>query len=1527
MSIPDFGSTAAETQIAMGLGIPVGPCWDPWDSANLPAYASALSLSALTVMSCWNFFKSRTGATESAEDDPSLSKHVPRHTGSFQFGLQSLRAGMCIALLSLSWFTRTITPISITAAFTYAGLLSILVLVTPRNLSNLSAQHANAILTVSFAIYAYRDLFPLTTFQLTPQDEREGAVVWWKIGILGIVALLPLFMPREYKPVNPKKPSTTPHPEQTASLFSLIGFFFVDKILFLASRVSHMSVDQMLPLADYDAAEHLREKSASHVPAFGGVQRQHIFWSLFRLVRRDYANMVIMLVIHTIGKFTVPVSVNQLLRYLESSNNESFVRPWFWVLMIFVGPNVASLSIEQYMLSALRSLARINSILTQVIFAHALHIRMKAQASPIHKTPTPSVAALSEGELHTDQDSVEAEYQEGLQATETQTPEIPVQETQKGSSLIGKINNLVTTDVNNILNGPHLPYLVAYVPLQLAFSLMFLYSILGWSAFVAFGCTLLLLPVPGYLASLTHKIQSEKMKRTDERVEVVTETMKVLRMVKLFGWEDKMSRLIAEKREQELKWIRRHWRLQLITQIINFLIPVITMVACYFTFIIPLNALRLTALTVIMKKELKASVVFSSITVFEFLRTQCTFIVQILGKLIMSKVSLDRINEFLVETELLDAFSPDHSDQNAHAVVSSSEIGVHEALFTWSNETYDDPLAYQARFVLSVEGTLKFKRGCLNLIVGPTGSGKTSLLMALLGELHFIPLKPDSYVSLPRGGGLAYAAQESWVQNDTIRGNILFNSLYDEERYQKVIYQCGLERDLGLFDAGDMTEVGEKGITLSGGQKARITLARAVYSSAEILLLDDILAALDVHTARWIVNKCLRGDLLQGRTVILVVSMDIGLMVTTSAHDVIQTHNLPLTLSLAESVISVKDGKVSSADAMDVVLDQDTPTSEEQETQFTEKEDGLTPPSDTKAKADGKLIVAEEVQMGRVSFSAVKLYLSAFGGNHAAFAMIIYAGGLLVSGILNVVQTWYLGYWATQYELLPPSEVPIFRHLGMYCVARSADKFRPYLRILLPFGCESVKDDSQEARGFGAKYHFEEFGILATKMITQLGALAIYTPIFVIPGVVVASVGNWFGRKYIAAVLCTRREMSNAKAPVLAQFETAIAGIVSIRAYGASDVFEEELRRRIDVYTRISRTLFSLTRWMASRVEFLGALFSSGLAAYLVYYSSAGASGVGFSLNMAVTFTNAILFFIFYLNDLEMNANSLERIEGYLNIEQEPSPTKRNEPPAYWPASGDLRAENLSARYSPEGPRVLHNLNFHIRSGERIGVVGRTGSGKSTFTLSLLRCIPNEGDVYYDGLKTSSINLDALRSKITIIPQMPELLSGSLRQNLDPFGQHDDATLNDALRSAGLFELQKAKREGRITLDTGISSGGTNLSVGQRQIIALARAILRKSKVLILDEATSAIDYETDTIIQQSLRNELGGDTTVITIAHRLQTIMDADRIMVLDAGKIVEFDSPKELLRKEDGLLRALVNESADKGVLFAMAAAKTGK
>ncbi|OJA20724.1 hypothetical protein AZE42_08493, partial [Rhizopogon vesiculosus] len=391
---------------------------------------------------------------------------------------------------------------------------------------------------------------------------------------------------------------------------------------------------------------------------------------------------------------------------------------------------------------------------------------------------------------------------------------------EKNSSadnLMGKINNLVTTDLSNITDGRDFLLAVLNIPVQIIACIILLYQILGWSAFVGLAVMVILFPVPGYVAKTIQSVQKEKMNKTDARVQTVTETMNVLRMIKLFGWEAKVDKNISEKREVELLWTWKTKILEMLNNNLNFIIPLLTMMTSYSTF------------TLIMGQSLTASTVFSSMTTFDMLGGQLHLVFYIVPKLTQGKVSLDRVNNFLNDTELLDAYSQ-QDEGRAQLFVQSEEeselIGFRDAVFAWSNESSGALTPSKRKFRLHIDGEVFFQPSRINLVIGPTGSGKTSMLMALLGEMHFMPSDPTSWFNLPRKGGVAYAAQESWVQNETIRDNIIFGAPYDEVRYKKVLYQCALERDLTLFEAGDKTEVGEKGLTLSGGQKVIMFLIR-----------------------------------------------------------------------------------------------------------------------------------------------------------------------------------------------------------------------------------------------------------------------------------------------------------------------------------------------------------------------------------------------------------------------------------------------------------------------------------------------------------------------------------------------------------------------------------------------------------------------------------------------------------------------------------------------------------------------------
>ncbi|KAJ7919040.1 P-loop containing nucleoside triphosphate hydrolase protein [Mycena leptocephala] len=1431
----------------------------------------------------------------------------------------------------------------------------------------------NTVLLVTLIIYVYRDLFPFITYHRVPFDLSEGWILWAKVSALFIAsAVVPcLFLVNTF-PSTRRTRCLFPIGSRPASLISTMFYFFLDPIVFLGYRVPHLTHDQLPPLCDYDASANLKKRNFKEMQFLeASSNKRHLFFGLLWVFRIEYISMAFTIIVMASSNFASPIGINRLLDYLENPDKEPSVKPWFWIIWLFVGPMLGSTSFQWYIYLATRTLVRCEALITQLVFEHALRIRVKAETAEKTSSSGTSTPADTERPSLIEQEDSNGSGDETLNSVDADTmsrdetlqassssiksttsskakdkakdKEVEEKPTAASENLVGKITNLVTTDLGNIVDSRDFLFLFLLIPLEIILCVIFLYMILGWSAFVGMGVMVLLFPLPGYVAKLVQTVQQQRLKKTDARVQVVTETMNVLRMIKLFGWERQMNERVAEKREEELNWLWKRQMLDLLNGMLNFFIPMATMIATYATY------------TVLMKEDLTASKVFSSMSVFDMLRNQLHFIFWALSQAITGKVSLDRVHEFLQKTELLDSFAekdPNTPELFIPAEAASDEkIGFRDATFAWSNETTDGSLTPSKRkFMLKIEGEMLFKPGCINLVVGPTGSGKTSLLMALLGEMHFVPSGPTSWFNLPRAKGVSYAAQESWVQNETIKArlfdtpdeNILFGAAYDEERYKKVLHQCALERDLELFEAGDATEVGEKGLTLSGGQKARITLARAIYADTAIILLDDVLAALDVHTAKWIVDKCLRGgDLIKDRTIILI------------------THNVAMAKPIANYVVSMGlDGHIHSHGSISEALATDEVLAEE----LSKDQDVL----------DKKLIVAEEVEEGHVSWDALKLYFKGLGGNHTLLFFALFLGGLGLTELCQALQTWFLGYWASQYTGPDASQVDVFHYLRIFCILLliglviystsfifyTAGVFRasksihkqlvesvlgttlrwlditPTSRVIARCTVDIRSVDGPIQQGL--------WGLLdmSMSMLVKFLAVILFVPLFFLPGCLVGILGGWCGQIYIAAQLSVKRDMSNMKAPVLGHFGAAIAGLTSIRAYGAENSIINISLERIDKYTRTSRTFYNLNRWICVRIDALGGLFAASLAYYLVYFQSHTPSNIGFSLNMAC-FVLLLLGSDFdkfsgyrilqhdpvvrVLNDFEIQGNSLERIRGYISIEQEPKPTLAGIPPAYWPASGKLSVEKLSAKYSTDGPKVLHDVSFNIQSGERVGVVGRTGSGKSSLTLALLRCIFTDGTVYYDGIPTSSLNLDALRSNITIIPQIPELLTGSLRKNLDLFEQYDDATLNSALRAAGLFALQNEMDEGRITLDSEISSGGGNLSVGQRQILALARAIVRGSKLLILDEATSAIDYKTDAVIQSSLRNELPRDTTLLTVAHRLQTIMDADKIasMVLDAGRIVEFDTPKELLKNKHGMLRALVDESGDKHALYKMAGA----
>ncbi|KAF7299044.1 hypothetical protein MIND_00852700 [Mycena indigotica] len=1316
-------------------------------------------------------------------------------------------AALATAQLTLLLRQPTLENGLLLATYSYVTLL---VLLSDRG------TQLQIILTVAFGSVAYRDLFPLTTYTLIPKDASEGWIIWTKAAFLFMTAIvIPLFRPRLYTPVDAHNPMEEPNAEQTSSWFSSLTYFYLEPLIFRAFKHSGLSVDQFPPLADSDAAAYLTAKNLSIMDPQSPTASKSLLRGIFKVFRSLYVTLLTLsFVIHTL-QFAEPLVMNKLLRSLETE--QPFFKPWVWVILLFAAPTSRSLTQARYTYHSTRQRVQLEAILVQLLFRHSLRLRL---------TPSRS-------------------------------------EKTDSHNLIGRMNNLVTSDLT-ILSGS-LEFWINFVvfPFQIALGMSFLYSIVGWSALVGLAVIVLTLPVPYWLGRLLRKYQIISRKKTDQRVQNVTETVSVLRMIKSFALERHVQTKISAARAQELSaiWVVR--LLTFLTKTTNFIIPLLIMLGTFSTY------------TLVMKQKLTASVVFTALTILDgILRPSIARAVDNIPNITEAKVSLDRIDEFLRTTEMLDSPMAD-----ASTTQQSSKIGIQDTEFSWSVSAGAD------EFRLRVKAPILFMPGVINIILGPTGVGKTAMLLALLGEMHVTHTTSHSWVNLPREEGIAYAAQQPWIENATFKQNIVldYRAPFDEERYRKVLHACALYPDLKTFAAGDETEIGEKGLSLSGGQRARthhVNLVRPICGHV-----------VSIHND---------GSISQG-------SID--------------------KVSVSEGVLEVE-----------TTLEQSNPEPIKAVTTDISR---------------GKLIVEEKAQQGMVKWSTYKLFFANLSAHP-----VLFMGSICVLLALNetmtAFQAWFLGYWSRQYVDKPASSVDVPYYLGVYtgsvCIAMvlyimalvlyASGTLRairiiheklmaaivgttlrwldttPMSRVLARATQDTNKVDGSFANGAIASLE-RTISILA-----KFVAVMIISPTFLLPGAMIIAASAFAGWVYLSAQLPIQREVSRARSPMLAHFSAAVAGLPSIRAYQVQGLFLEESARRVDLLTRPAISYWNLNRWITVRSDSLGAVYSAALGWYLLLGPGSGqdAANVGFSLSMAMSMTRMILWWVRITNAAQLDANNLERIEEYIEIEQEPRPTKDATPPAYWPASGQLIVQNVSARYSADEPNVLHNINLKIKSGERIGIVGRTGSGKSSLTLALLRFIPTEGEIIYDNIPIHKINLDSLRSNITIIPQVPELLAGTIRANLDPFGEREDSTLNDALRGAGLFSLRIDGHSSGLTLDSVVAREGSNMSLGERQIVAMARAIVRRSPLVILDEATSAIDFETDALIQRTLRNEFKG-TTIITVAHRLQTVMDYDRIIVLDAGRLAEFGSPEELILQEKGLFRSMVEDSIDRDDLVALA------
>ncbi|XP_036912752.1 ATP-binding cassette sub-family C member 3 isoform X3 [Sturnira hondurensis] len=1062
-------------------------------------------------------------------------------------------------------------------------------------------------------------------------------------------------------------------------------------------------------------------------------------------------------------------------------------------------------------------------------------------------------------------------------------------------STVGEIVNLMSVDAQHFMNLTPFLNLLWSGPLHIILAIYFLWQNLGPSVLAGVAFLVLQIPLNAVVATKMHAFQAKQMKFKDSRIKLMSEILGGIKVLKLYAWEPNFLQQVEGIRQSELRLLRR---------------------AAY----------------------------LHAISVFTW---HCTPF--------LTSVSLKRIQHFLSQDELDSQCVERKTITPGHAVI------IENGTFTWAQNL--SPTLHSL--------DIQVPKGALVAMVGPVGCGKSSLVSALLGEME--KLEGKVYVK----GSVAYVPQQAWIQNGTLQENVLFGRTLDPSRYQRALEACALLPDLEVLPGRDKTEIGEKGINLSGGQRQRVSLARAVYSDADIFLLDDPLSAVDPHVAKHIFDQVIGPEgVLARKTRVLVThslsflpQMDFIIVLADGQVSEVGTYSVLLqhSDSFANFIHNYAPGKGkehpeedSRTAGLDNPGDEEVPLTEDTLSNHTDLMDNepvtnevqkqlkrqlsavssdgegqghslpLKPlgPAEkvvqaAERKANGTLIEEEKVEVGKVKVNVFWDYTKAVGLSITLVICLLYVG----QSAAAIGASIWLSAWTNE-AMVDGRQNNTSHRLGVYAALGILQGMLVVLSsIMMAVGCaraarllhqallhnqmrspQSFFDTTPSGRilnRFSKDVHVID-GVLRPTILMVLSSfstcictlviIVISTPLFTVVILPLAAFYIFMQRFYVATSRQLKRLESVSRSPIYSHFSETVTGSSVIRAYDCIQDFEAISDAKVDNNLRSAYPSFFSNRWLGVRVEFVGNCVVLFAALFAVIGKSSLSPGmVGLSVSYALQVTFSLNLLIRMLSELESNIVAVERVKEYSKTKTEaPWVIEGSRPPAGWPTQGEVEFRNYSVRYRPGLDLVLKNLSLHVRSGEKVGIVGRTGAGKSSMTLCLFRILEaSEGEIRVDGLNIADIGLHDLRSQLTIIPQEPILFSGTLRRNLDPFSNYSEEDLWHALKLSHLHTFVSSQPAG---LDFQCSEGGENLSVGQRQLVCLARALLRKSRILILDEATAAVDLETDDLIQATIRTQFE-TCTVLTIAHRLNTVMDHTRVLVLDKGTVAEFDSPASLI------------------------------
>ncbi|OBA20261.1 hypothetical protein METBIDRAFT_44026 [Metschnikowia bicuspidata var. bicuspidata NRRL YB-4993] len=1130
----------------------------------------------------------------------------------------------------------------------------------------------------------------------------------------------------------------------------------------------------------------------------------------------------------------------------------------------------------------------------------------------------------------------------------------------KQASNTGDIVNLMAVDVQRLQDLVQNLQIIWSGPFQIVLCLYSLHGLLGNSMWAGVFIMVIMIPLNATIAKYQKKLQKTQMKFKDERSRLISEILNNIKSLKLYGWEAPyLLRLNHVRNDKELTNLKR---MGIFSSVTNFSWNLAPFLVSCSTF----------GLFVLLNKDatLSTDIVFPALSLFNLLSFPLAVVPMVITNIVEAQVAISRLTKFLTSAEL---------QKNAVTKLPRAEkvgdvaVSVKNGTYLWSKQKGEESYKVALSNI-----NLEVKKGQLDCIVGKVGSGKSSILQCLLGDLY----KLDGEAKIH--GSVAYVSQVPWIINGTVRENILFGHKYDPQFYQKVLDACALSVDLKILPKKDKTEVGEKGISLSGGQKARLSLARAVYARADVYLLDDPLSAVDEHVGRHLINNVLGPQgLLRTKCKILA---------TNAIH----------VLSIADNMHMVKDGKLVEQGTYTDIMSQERSQLRQLVLEF-----GKSTPESSKVNSSANSTKAEEIvpeteelgglptlvdvsetsslrrasaapllsdeerlllqhededededtkarkehsEQGKVKWDVYKEYAKACN----PFNVTVFLSTTVLSMAFNVLSNIWLKHWS-EVNTDNGHNPSALKYLGIYfllgigysvstltqtcimwifCTIEGSKKLHngmatsvlrspmsffettPIGRILNRFSNDVYKVDEVLGRVFGM------FFSNTVKVLFTIIVICFSTWQFIFIAIPLGVLYVYYQQYYLKTSRELRRVDSTTRSPIYANFQESLNGVSIIRAYGQEDRFKHLNRSRIDKNMRAYHPSSNANRWLAVRLELLGSIIilaASGLAILSLKSGTISAGLIGLSVSYSLQITQSLNWIVRMTVEVETNIVSVERILEYSRLTPEaPEIIEERRPRETWPEKGEVVFKNYSTRYRPELDLVLKNITMSVKPHEKIGIVGRTGAGKSSLTLALFRIIEAaNGHIEIDNTDTSELGLADLRHKLSIIPQDAQVFQGTIRSNLDPTNCYSDEQLWRALELSHLKDhvlkmyedRDKETSEIQSALDVNMSEGGSNLSVGQRQLMCLARALLIPSAILVLDEATAAVDVETDRVLQQTIRSEFK-DRTILTIAHRLNTIMDSDRIVVLEQGEIAEFDTPENLLKRKDSLFYSLSKE-----------------